>query len=28
MQITVKTTAKSKDAWRALLNGLGFPFSK
>jgi len=28
LQITVKTTAKSKDAWRALLNGLWFPFKK
>jgi len=28
LQITVKTTATSKDAWKALLEGLGFPFSK
>lgn len=28
LQITVKSTAKSEDAWRALLEGLGFPFSK
>ncbi len=28
LQITVKTTAKSKDAWKALLEGLWFPFSK
>ncbi len=28
IQITVKTTAKSEDAWRALLEGLWFPFSK
>ena len=28
LQITVKTTANSKDQGRALLEGLGFPFSK
>lgn len=28
LQITVKTSATSKEAWRALLTGLGFPFSK
>lgn len=28
LQITLKTTAKSKDAGRALLDTLGFPFSK
>ncbi|MCK5677317.1 MAG: hypothetical protein KAH72_02435 [Flavobacteriaceae bacterium] len=28
LQITVKTTAKDKDAGRALLDALGFPFSK
>ncbi|MCD5380825.1 50S ribosomal protein L5 [Candidatus Gracilibacteria bacterium] len=28
LQITVKSTAKSEDAGRALLEGLGFPFSK
>ena len=28
LQITVKTTATSKDAWKALLEGLWFPFSK
>ncbi|NDK07972.1 50S ribosomal protein L5 [Candidatus Gracilibacteria bacterium] len=28
MQITVKTTAKSKEQGRELLNSLGFPFSK
>lgn len=28
IQITVKTTAKSKEAWKALLTEMGFPFSK
>ncbi len=28
LQITVKTTANSKEQWRALLEWLGFPFSK
>jgi len=28
LQITVKTTAKSADAWRALLTEMGFPFAK
>jgi len=28
LQITVKTTAKNKEAGRALLDALGFPFSK
>ncbi len=28
LQITVKTTAQSKDAWTQLLQALGFPFTK
>ncbi len=28
IQITVKTTAKSKEAWKELLTLIGFPFSK
>lgn len=28
IQVTVKTTAKSKEAWKELLTQLGFPFSK
>ncbi len=28
LQITIKTTAKNKEAWRLLLEKLGFPFSK
>ncbi len=28
LQITVKTTAKSKEAWKELLEQLGFPFAK
>ncbi len=28
IQITVKTTARSKDEWRELLSSIGFPFSK
>jgi len=28
LQITVKTTAKNKEAWRELLTQMGFPFAK
>jgi large subunit ribosomal protein L5 len=28
LQITVKTTAKDKEAWRELLTQMGFPFAK
>jgi len=28
LQITVKTTAKTKESWKVLLEELGFPFSK
>ncbi len=28
LQITVKTTAKNKEAWRELLTQIGFPFAK
>lgn len=28
LQITIKTTAKDKDAWKELLTQMGFPFSK
>jgi len=28
LQITIKTTAKDKEAWKLLLEELGFPFSK
>lgn len=28
IQITVKTTARSKEEWRELLSSIGFPFSK
>lgn len=28
LQITVKTTAKSADAWKSLLTEMGFPFAK